>query len=464
MKNLSIICLVCILVSTQKLTAQNTTVNGAVTYQTIHGLGVNINPQSWNVNPGAVKKVIDSLVNGLGCTSFRLMFDDCDWELVNDNNDPATYNWSYYDSIYSAPRFAGVWNTIEYLNSKGITDITLSPDGAAPKWMGVTKLIAGKEAEYAEMMSSMVYYGLRRRTPAIHFIMLSPVNETTCGGGEGAVMTPDQLGMMFTDVAKHLIQDSLKELSLIGPDDCQGWASNYHAIVSSPVAMSKVIRFGQHDYGNETKKMEDMVDSIKLSAYPDREAIMTEANAPCIDCDGGTYNKSYDFNYYAGPAYKDILQQLNAGANGLQIWEGYDSRYHHPNRTLTWSMWGIFGVNDTLQPAVYTARAHYYAFMQLFRFVKPGYQRIEVSTTLSSLTVSAYYNPANGNVVFTGKNNSDKEINIDAVFKNLSERSLLKFYYTDQTHNFFRAADVRVTRHSFSRKLPPNCVFTFISN
>ena len=59
--------------------AQNTTVNGDRKYQTIHGLGVNINPQSWNVNPDSVKKVIDSLVTGMGCTSFRLMFDDCDW-------------------------------------------------------------------------------------------------------------------------------------------------------------------------------------------------------------------------------------------------------------------------------------------------------------------------------------------------------------------------------------------------
>src|SRR3978361_1895701 len=106
--------------------AQNTTVDVAKKYQTIHGLGVMINPQSWNVNPEAVKKVLDSLVTGMGCTSFRLMYDDCDWEGVNDNNDPNAYNWAYYDSIYSLPRFTCVWNTVEYLNSKGITDITLS--------------------------------------------------------------------------------------------------------------------------------------------------------------------------------------------------------------------------------------------------------------------------------------------------------------------------------------------------
>src|SRR5258708_1550590 len=311
--------------------AQNTNVNDAVKYQTIHGLGMNINPQSWNVNPDSVKKVIDSLIIGMGCTSFRLMFDDCDWEMVNDNNDPNVYNWTYYDSVYSAPRFTCVWNTIEYLNSRGITDITLSPDGAAPAWMGGTKLNPGAEAEYAEMMSSMVYYGIQRRSPAIHFIMLSPINETTCGGGEGTLMTPKQLGTVFTNLATHLIKDKMETVTLIGPDDCGGWASSYHAMVTSPVAMSKILRFGQHDYGDETQKIKGLIDSIKHSPYPDREAIMTEANAHCEGCDGGSYNASYGFSYYAGPAYKFILQHLNAGANGVQIWEGYDSRYHHPN-------------------------------------------------------------------------------------------------------------------------------------
>lgn len=56
---------------------------------------------------------------------------------------------------------------------------------------------------------------------------------------------------------------------------------------------------------------------------------MTEANTPCYGCDGGTYSKDYGFKNYAGPAYKDILQHLNVGVNGIQIWEGYDSRYHH---------------------------------------------------------------------------------------------------------------------------------------
>ena len=53
-------------------------------------------PSEFNKAP--VVKVKDEaykVINGMGCTSFRLMFDDCDWEDINDNNDPNIYNYLY---------------------------------------------------------------------------------------------------------------------------------------------------------------------------------------------------------------------------------------------------------------------------------------------------------------------------------------------------------------------------------
>jgi O-glycosyl hydrolase len=442
--------------------AQNTTVDGAKKYQTIHGFGVNINPQSWNVNPESVKEVIDSLITGMGCTSFRLMFDDSDWEVVNDNNDPNSYNWTYYDAVYSLPRFTCVWNTIQYLNSKGITDITLSPDGAAPGWMGGTKLYQGTEAEYAEMMASMVYYGQKRRSPAIQFSMLSPINETTCGGGEAPVMTTDQLGAIFSNIATHFINDDIKHVTLIGPDDCYNY-SNIPVMITNSITMSKLTHFGGHQYGDDTSRSQELIDAVRNSAYTDREVIMTEVNSICKGCDGGEYNSDYGFVNYAGPAYKQILQHLNVGVTGIQIWEGYDSRYHHPNRYLTWSMWGIFAVNDTLHPDVYTKRAHYYTFKQLFNFVKPGFKRVDISTSLPDITVSAFYDPANGTVVITGKNDSDRAQTIEGILKNVSKVSLLEYYFTDGSHNFSRGADIKVNNKTFSGLVPASCVFTFVS-
>jgi hypothetical protein len=190
---------------------------------------------------------------------------------------------------------------------------------------------------------------------------------------------------------------------------------------------------------------------------------MAYEKAICNGCDGGEYNSDYGFNNYAGPAYKYVLKHLNVGVTGIQLWEGYDSQYHHPNRSLTWSMWGIFGINDTLHPDVYTKRAHYYTFKQLFNFVRPGFKRIDISSNLSNMTVSAFCDPANGTIVITGKNDSNKAQTIEGILKNYSEVSVLKYYFTDATHNFLRGADVTVSSQSFSKLIPASCVFTMVN-
>jgi len=294
--------------------------------------------------------------------------------------------------------------------------------------------------------------------------MLSPINETTCGGNEGTILTPDQLGAIFSNIATHLINDDITDVTLIGPDDCSGWPSSFHAMITNSITMSKLTHFGGHEYGNRTSTSQGLIDSVKNSAFPDRGVIMTEINTVCKGCDGGTYNSDYGFNNYAGPAYKYALQHLNVGVNGIQIWEGYDSRYHHPNRYLTWSMWGIFAVNDTTHPDVYTTRTHYYVFKQLYNFVKPGFKRVDISTSLSNMTVSAFYNEANGTIVITGKNDSSSAQTIEGILKNLPTVSTLKYYYTDASHNFSQGSNVTVTNQTFSKLLPAFCVFTLVGN
>jgi hypothetical protein len=279
-------------------------------------------------------------------------------------------------------------------------------------------------------------------------------------------MTFDQLGSIFSNIANHLIKDGITNVTLIGPDDCGGWPSSFHAMITNSTTMSKLRFFGGHEYGNGTSVSRGLVDSVKHSAYKDRGVIMTEANEVCngFKCDGGTYNPDYGFIKYAGPAYKYVLQHLNAGVNGIQLWEGYDSRYHHPNRHLTWSFWGIFAVNDTMQPAIYTIRPHYYVFKQLYKFVKPGYKRVDLSTGLPNMTVSAFLNPANGTIVITGKNDSDKAQMVDGLLKNVSKVTTFRYYYSDDSHNFTRGADTEIVNQKFSRMIPPSCVFTLVSN
>ena len=101
------------------------------------GFGVNINTSWWlngeYRNSDVVKPAIDLLADSLGATIFRAVIEEMDWEAVNDNEDPDTFNWDYYDAVFTSDRFQGVWNTLRYLNQKGITDgLIISFMGAPP--------------------------------------------------------------------------------------------------------------------------------------------------------------------------------------------------------------------------------------------------------------------------------------------------------------------------------------------
>jgi O-glycosyl hydrolase len=449
------------------LSAQNIVVDAGIKHQSINILGVNANPQSWDVNPDAVARVVDQLIDSMGCSSFRLMYDDCDWEANNDNDDPNKYNWTYYDSVYSSPRFEGIWQMIRYLNKKGITDITLSPDGATPKWMGLTDLDPGKEEEYAETIASMVIYASKRIQPAIQFNSISPINETTCEGYEGVVTTPEEFKKIYSSVAARLIESKCNNITIIGPDDCGGWAANVNAMLSDATLMSKLEYFGQHDYGNSTRKARELVNMVKHSKYPGKKTLMTEVNAVCKDCDGGTYNKDYRFDAYAGPAFQYVLQDINAGVNGVQIWEAYDSRYHHPNRTLTWSMWGIFGVNDTLKPDVYTKRTHFDVLKHLYLFVKPGDVRVNValdSSKVADLVVSAFTGATADKLVITGINTSGKAQNLDFLIKDTKhEVSNLSVYYSNEATQFKKQKRVQTRQGRLKITIPAKTAFTLSS-
>ena len=110
----------------------------------------------------------------LGATIFRAVIEEIDWEAVNDNNDPDNFNWNYYNSIFSNERFQGVWNTLRYLNKKGITDgLVISFMGAATCFITydssrtrkkagwevlITLLPPTKEDELVESIAALLYY------------------------------------------------------------------------------------------------------------------------------------------------------------------------------------------------------------------------------------------------------------------------------------------------------------------
>src|SRR5680860_1740916 len=165
-------------------------IDGAEKYQTIDGFGVNINTAWWYNgayrDTDVIKPAIDMLVDSLGANIFRAVIEDMDWEAVNDDDDPNHFNWKYYNKVFSNARFQGVWNTLHYLNRKGISDnLIISLMGAPPaaepmapkdiqkSWMGNTdySIAPEMEDEFVESIAALLYYA--RHTAKVQFNLVS---------------------------------------------------------------------------------------------------------------------------------------------------------------------------------------------------------------------------------------------------------------------------------------------------
>ncbi|MDZ7604662.1 MAG: hypothetical protein U5K79_03530 [Cyclobacteriaceae bacterium] len=371
-------------------------IDGSQQFQKMDGFGVNINTSWWldgdYRNTDAVKPAIDLLKDELGATIFRAVIEDMDWETTNDNDDPNTFNWSYYDSIFTTVRFQGVWNTLRYLNQKGITDdLVISFMGAPPaskplekpelknSWMGDTTHIISpeKEDEFVETITALLYYA--RYKANIQFTLVSPMNETDIismtkdkdhpnGIVEGPNMPdPIQFTRILKSLAVKLDAIGMSDIRFIAPDAAGDalFIAILDEMVKDNYLMGKLVHWGVHDYGNDADNY------MKIVSW---------AKNP---------NKSYWVTETA--AIANIFGQLDDNAAAFIFWDGFDCVYQHARRNgygdtppNDWAFW--FGERDGTPLIKYNAdernwtpRKQFYEFSQLFRFIKPGAVRIGIN-------------------------------------------------------------------------------------
>ncbi len=141
----------------------------------------------------------------LGPPFIRAVIEEIDWEAVNDDNDPNHFNWDYYNKVFSNARFQGVWNTLRYLNQKGITDgLMISFMGAAPasppleepdpqkSWMGGTDhTISSKQWKTNCRVDGSIPILYAAILQKIQFTLVSPMNETDIQVNSKSAEHPD---------------------------------------------------------------------------------------------------------------------------------------------------------------------------------------------------------------------------------------------------------------------------------
>jgi len=451
-------------------------IDGATRYQTVDGFGVNINPAWWNngeyMDAKVVQPAIDLLIDSLGATIFRVVIEEIDWEEVNDDNDPDNFNWTYYNRIFSNARFQGVWETIRYLNKRGITDgLIISFMGAPPasgplsvpnpqkSWMGSTDhtIAANMEDELAESIAALLYY--MRFTAGIQFNLVSPMNETdimamtkNTSHPDGIVEGPNmpdaiQYVRAVRKLAEKLDNIGMGDIRFVTPDaGSERFFDNcLDEMVKDPYLMSKLEYWGVHQYGNDAG---NYYNKIYRSAYPTRPFWVTET---------------------AG--IRNMLGQLDDNARAYIFWDGFDCVYQHGIRNGYGSVppndWVFWLAGEEGKPLIeyiaanqsWLPRKQFYEHAQLMKFVRPGSVRIGTTGQDTSLSVYSYLNP-DGNMVISGRNNTSRTLVVNGILSNLPTLKNMKLIYTNSTASLIKGDEINVSGISFKASIPAESVFT----
>src|SRR2546422_2420565 len=301
------------------------------------GFGVNANVNGWSP---ALAPAIDRLLSENGAALWRVYIDNTDWETTDDDDDPFTFNWSYYNALYSTPRFEQAWSLIAYLNQKGVTgnQIILNFMGPGPAWMGGARLDLAQADEWVEMILSYVYYA--RFTRNLSFGRLAPFNESDWDCKEGICADGPTLALVLDKMARRLDALGLGDLRFIQPDTATAdAAANSHIseMMRYPALMSKVEDFGFHNYAGYDATVPSV---IAQSAYADRGFWVTEHVL------GNTQDLVM---------VENLMNHIDAGATAALVFKAYDQQdnHHPPGEDVAKGMLAESG-------GVYTPRKSFY--------------------------------------------------------------------------------------------------------
>ena len=445
--------------SNQKPAEVDVIIDGTKKLQQIDGIGVNVNTRSWNGNE--LIPALDLLIDSMHASIWRVIVETVEkWEDVNDNNDPFSFNWEYYNKLYETPKFQKVWNMMRYLNDRGIADkLMINFMGFAPKWMGVKVILPEYEDEYVEMILSFFYYALK--TKHLKFGFIAPTNESDHHQySEG----PHLDGKQHTRIIRKLIQrmESLgimNRIRIVAPDNAStDKAINEFipAMMDDPLVMSKTGRLGFHSYGGYTPQIGNF---IRQSRFPDSRFWMTEWNAWCNGCDDGILGE-YDFNF-AKKSVNYLLDILKNGASAAIAWEGYDSYYEH-HAPSPFSYWGLLAYDSVARK--YPPRKTFYAIQQVSRFINPGCWQLPVTLNNDSLIILSVYDQISKSVSVIGINKKKSAVSLDCNFLNLPAIHNQELFYTDSEYNFRKSEELARGNNKVTAQIPADCIFAITAS
>lgn len=452
----------------------NLTINAAVTYQTMDGVGSNINTWSWK--GGELRPALDALIDTLGHNLFRIIHDRMEWAGTGStrsaviftklqNLDPATLI-----AIYEVPDMQDLWNTIGYLNSKGVVgnQIIVNFMGWTAPWMGGSgtygsassiKNDAQTNQDIATMFASLVYYGHHRRDLSgvnqnLGFSYIAPFNETDWNGLEGPLISPSQMNTIYEKTIATLSTMGDTTTKFVGPDTASNPDSYTNAY--SATVRARMTHFSWHNYGGNPVNPATSRGGIN----PDW---MTETSIWCSGCDNNQPPSESEWSFGSGIGDL-LLGNIDNGFSAVLTWEAFDTYYYHHN---SYSAWGHIGCTQNgsgcttsdAYPRVYTTRGRAWPEAIIAKAIRPGMVMRGLTTSIPNLIALSFYNATTGSFSIVGHNTGSTQITIIGQLQNLPAITSLSLYETNASHNLQRMNDVPVNANLFTATIPEDTFF-----
>ncbi|MEA2746550.1 MAG: hypothetical protein QOI41_693, partial [Myxococcales bacterium] len=479
------------------------TVNAATRYQTMQGWGVDGQPRSWgNTGTNFKSQVLDRLIDDMGSNLFRVEIykGASDWESTNDDSNPNNYNWTYYDNLYSTNKdFQDFVAYIRYLNSKGITNnIEVAAHGLAPTWMagshnglggacvtqesGCTGVPANAADEWAEEIVSFIEWSHNRLSPPLQFGYIAPFNETDlcttegiCLGGDSAAV----VSLLSKIVTRMNAFPDLASVKLIAPEAANVGSDSRSQILANPTVAPRIGALAYHIYSPGSAPAEN---TYNTANPPEWNTEFNGFSAICANSIGWGEAKTH----------ADLLTaDLQAGNTVELVWADVDAWHIHQDNFQTF---GLFFTSFTsasppvannsrcgmgspptatqLDGAVYSPNVTYYVTKQFSKFVKPGAQRIDVSSSDSGNGSAVGFLNTDGSVIVAGRNKSttaNQSVTVSIAGLSNAPTSLTQYYTTSSASFVQDPASYALTNNAGTLTsgpivIPPDSVFTLVTS
>jgi hypothetical protein len=352
------------------------TIDGARRYQRIDGFGVNLTPAQWR--GGALKPTLDLLVDDLGTSLVRLdCYGKADWLDPARRGPDGRWPEAYLAEVYRSPVFTDCWDTFRYLTAKG-ADVHLNVSGRIPAaWAGADGQTLVAFDAYAEMAASLARWA--RDEEGLRFATFAPFNETNLGFPEGPKIRDADLATAVRAVARSMDAAGLGDVKLVVACDAPAIRmERFSPMLEATDLVGRVSAFSTHTYGDGDEgdatpgwydgqsERAALVKAVAASRHAGASVWMTEY---------GDLDQTGLIEWqFAWRSARRLMRMLADGFGAALAWDAFDNLHEHDG------VWATYGLLKTDPSAwTYAPKKRYFAAKQVYRFVRPGWRRVEVA-------------------------------------------------------------------------------------